>query len=291
MRRLGGRTFAYLLVSVFGFAPCAGQSPSILDAVRILDPALQVSVAAHIPTSACIGSSPWFCDSTYYNGDKLAIGVDAAGNHYSLTSARILQETNQDTYYFSLQRLDTAGVMTDIAYLYSRRCRNAPIQCTYQDIFEYRLTPLLDVTNGRILIGLRVTYIGSGEQDNGMVAISGLPTLFDTLLTFVPSGQALKAVMPAHPDGFRSADSVQIWVGDVRTLPDWSLAEPLSCAAAMNPSPYQVVTVPDTLPEPPVGHGRYYLTADVSGPDRRLGRQYVDDAFSARDPSTLPICQ
>jgi hypothetical protein len=153
-----------------------------------------------------------------------------------------------------------------------------------------------DVTNGILLIGMDRQIVDpatglSLEEDRGIVAVSGLPKLFDTLLTFVPGGQSLTAVIPAHPDGFRSADSLQIWTGDVRTLPDWSQAQPLTCNAATSPTPGQVVTIADTLPDPPVGHGRYYLTASVSGPDRRFGRQYVQGTYSARDPNTLPVCQ
>ena len=58
-----------------------------------------------------------------------------------------------------------------------------------------------------------------------------------------------------------------------------------------SPTPGQVVMVQDTLPDPPYGEGRYYITAWQHGADRRLGRQYVNGAFSARDPSTLPVCQ
>jgi len=112
-----------------------------------------------------------------------------------------------------------------------------------------------------------------------------------TLLTFIPGQQAMNILTPAHPDGFRSADSLQVWTGNVRTMPDWSQAQPLACMAAQNPSPGQIVNVADTLPEPPVGEGRYYLVASQSGADRRLGRQYVNGAFSARLPAGLPVCQ
>jgi hypothetical protein len=158
----------------------------------------------------------------------------------------------------------------------------------------YFNTPLyLDVTNGRILIFMfRSVRNSSTEIDTvvGILEISGLPKLFDTLLTFEPSAQTLSAVTPAHPDGFRSADSFQVWTGDVRSLPDWSKAEPLACNAAPSPTPGQVVSVADTFPDPPAGFVQYYLTASVNGSDRRLGRQYQDGAFSARQPVGLPVC-
>jgi hypothetical protein len=128
-------------------------------------------------------------------------------------------------------------------------------------------------------------------HDAGFITVSGLPTMFDTLLTFVPGGQSLAAMSPAHPDGFRSADALQVWTGDVRSLPDYSQAQPLSCDAATTPTPGQLVSIADTLPDPQRGEARYYVVASQSGTQRRLGRQFVNGAFSARDPASLPICQ
>ena len=90
-----------------------------------------------------------------------------------------------------------------------------------------------------------------------LLTISGLPKMFDTLLTFVPPGQTISLLTPAYPDGFRSADSFQLWAGDVRTLPDWSRATAVSCVAAAPPQPGQLVSVADTLPDPAAGQARY----------------------------------
>jgi hypothetical protein len=152
----------------------------------------------------------------------------------------------------------------------------------------------LDAVNGILYLRGNVIESWAGQQfaaDGGLVKITGFPTMFDTLLTFVPGQQAMNIITPAMPDGFRSADSLQVWTGDVRTMPDWSKAQPLACTAAASPIPGQVVTVPDALPDPAVGRGRYYLVASQTGPDRRLGRQYLNGAFSGRDPSMLPVCQ
>lgn len=152
-----------------------------------------------------------------------------------------------------------------------------------------------DLTNGLLRIYLDRTYSDPTTgvdlaHDSGVITVNGLPKLFDTFLSFVPEGHAMNIVAPAHPDGFRSADSFQVWTGDIRSMPDWSEAQPLTCISAQNPTPGQVVTVPDTLPDPAVGQGRYYLVASQSGQDRRLGRQYVNGAFSARDTAGLPEC-
>lgn len=123
------------------------------------------------------------------------------------------------------------------------------------------------------------------------IAIGGLPTLFDNLMTFVPGQPALQIATAAMPDGFRSADAMQVWTGSIRSMPDWSRAEPLTCETAAIPIPGQVVGVPDSLPDPPLGEGRYYLVASQSGSERRLGRQQRNGVFSARDPIALPVCR
>jgi hypothetical protein len=144
----------------------------------------------------------------------------------------------------------------------------------------------VDATAGRIYLSIL-----HGGCDGSIIALTGLPTMFDTLLTFVPGGGAFTAQTPAHPDGFRSAESLEVWTGSVRSMPDWSQAQPLACMAAQNPAPGQIVKVADTLPDPPIGEGRYYLIASQSGSDRRLGRQYLNGAFSARQPAGLPVCR
>jgi hypothetical protein len=115
--------------------------------------------------------------------------------------------------------------------------------------------------------------------------------IFNTLPTLVHGQPALNIQPPAMTDRFRSADSLQVWTGNIRCMPDWSQAQPLACMATQNPAPGQIVSVADTLADPPVGQGRYYLVASQSGSDRRLGRQYVNGAFSARQPAGLPVCQ
>jgi hypothetical protein len=153
------------------------------------------------------------------------------------------------------------------------------------------------VTNGLLNIRESVDLQVPGDAlfERGLVRVSGFPMMFDTLLTFIPGQQALNILTPAHPDGFRSADALQVWTGNVRSMPDWSQAEPLTCQAAANPVPRQIVSIADTLPDPAIGEGRYYLVASQSGADRRLGRQYVNGAFSgsspkSRDPGWVSSC-
>jgi hypothetical protein len=280
------------------------QSVSIGEAIEPLIPGLTVRVVREIPRDAgggdrCAGTSPtiWECVGSpafppaWTTYGAFTIGFDAAGNAYHVSG--VSTDFGADKHGIILRRVSPAGVMEDVAGLVKQVCLSA--NCFTQNRFD-PTGAIIDVTGGRVWITVSASYCDYGLSPPcagttvGTVEISGLPTLFDTLLTFAPGGQ-LAALVPAHPDGFRNADSMQVWTGDVRTMPDWSQAEPLTCYAAMSPAPGQVVTIADTLPDPPAGHGRYYLTASVNGADRRLGRQYVAGAFSARDPARLPVCQ
>jgi len=154
--------------------------------------------------------------------------------------------------------------------------------------------PSIDLVHGTITFAAEGetlnAFPGASVRESTIITINGLPQLYDEMLSFVPGGSALSLTTAVLPDAFRSADSVQVWTGNVRSMPDWSQAEPLTCTAAINPTPGQVLLVADSLQDPSLNEGRYYVAANVSGGERRLGRQYVTGSFSARDPSSLPAC-
>ena len=292
------RYFPYRLVviAVFGLTamPTSANALDLSGSIYPLIPGLTVRVVSQSPranrTDSCRAGSgdeapPLDCRPGV---STTLLGYDAGGSQYNVTgdtynvyvdgavvgSGRIISRINTTGSSEAVAILSTEG-LTDGGILVSR-------------IYMGSLT--FDVTNGRILVPVTATYSdGIPTAVSALIEISGFPKLFDTLLTFVPGG-TLAALTPGFPDGFRSAGSMQVWTGDVRSMPDWSQAQPLACMAATSPAPGQVVTVDDTLHNPPVGHGRYYLSASVSGADRRLGRQYVIGAFSARDPGSLPVC-
>jgi len=183
----------------------------------------------------------------------LTIGADAAGNSYFIsipTSGSLALTFDGDHYGVILQRMDRAGVVHDLLRMFSTIYFNdgtSFVQYGY-------LTPfVIDTINGTITLALSTDIRNLPCQNTiGIVQILGLPKTFDTLLSFVPSGQTLAALTPGLPDGFRSADSLQAWTGNVRTLPDWSRATPLVCSAAISPSPGQLVSFSDPLPDPPI---------------------------------------
>ena len=284
-------------------APTFAQPYSIASGLVPIAPGVTITVVRE----ASLTSSPNYCSgfphpsecdapsaTSPYLGDlpKSPIGVDAAGSAYKIDLVGYSLGDGDGTY---LQRTMRDGVTENVVSLYRQRCLDPPA-CTVGAYYS-RSTPFfLDVTNGRILI-ISSADIRSKPFDQpidyrvGILEVSGLPQMFDSLLTFVPTGQSLAILTPAHPDGFRSVDSLQLWTGDVRTLPVWSQATPVTCSAATNPNPGQLLSVDDALPEPALGAGRYYVVASQNGADRRLGRQYIEGAYSARNPSGLLACQ
>ncbi len=282
------------LIGLFNAGTLTAQSISITDCIQPIAPGLTVRAVREEPrdpagANCSPDAGPWECspEGGTVTGAALwtSAGTDAAGNTYVLAG-----DASAPASYWHLQRINETGATEEVAQITRVLCTDVNCQigksCT--------LGPLnLDVTNGRIVIPVLAELfdvVGAYELKMGIVELSGLPTMFDTLLTFVPGG-TLAALTPAHPDGFRVADSLQVWTGNVRAMPDWSQAQPLACLAATAPAPGQVVTVADTLPDPPVGEGRYYLMASQSGPNRRLGRAYINGAVVARDPVGLPVCQ
>jgi hypothetical protein len=285
-----------ILTAGVGGQPLLSQSSVLLDAIELHDPMLTADVHFSAQAGDCFAPSGdpinLGCDVT--DAWPLQSQVGADGSTYEVDYSGNTAYCSEGLVFFRLVRITRAKSIIEVARVYLNRC----MECTgglCTRVLVSSLRPLFDLTNGVVnLKGYVTERDDTGHvlaNDRGWIEVSGLPSLFDTLLTFVPGQTALNILTPAMPDGFRSVDSLQVWSGDVRSMPDWSQARPLACMAAQDPMPGQVVTVHDWLPDPAVGQGRYYLVASQSGPDRRLGRQYVNGAFSARQPAGLPLCQ
>jgi len=286
-----------IVTGAFSIGVSHSDPISILDAVRVVDPSLTVSVKwVTTSTPACSPYPPgyeWVCAGAGQLSSN-DVGEDALGQHYFTGPIGEVPDTVANTRGWPLQGIDSQGHVVTVAYLLSARCRGG-VPCTNQDIFTYSSFGaskiILDIVRGTLTLGVYANYDNNDNTQAGILEVRGLSSLFDTLLTFIPPGQTLSMRTPVLPDGFRAADSLQVWTGNVRTLPDWSQAQPLACMAATSPAPGQLVSVADALPDPSAGEGRYYVVASQSGAQRRLGREYVNSGFSARDPAGLPVCQ
>ena len=121
--------------------------------------------------------------------------------------------------------------------------------------------------------------------------LRGLPSLSDVLQTFQPPA-TLGFYVPSIPEGFPAADWFDTYYGDLATVGDWSQAQPLQCGyPSTPPAAGDYLTVADTLPDPPPGTGRYYVTAVTHQGQRRYGRKSMNGVLSGRDPAVLPGCE
>jgi hypothetical protein len=124
-----------------------------------------------------------------------------------------------------------------------------------------------------------------------MAAISGFATTFEILQTYTPKSDEVSFVVPYMPEGFQHADYFDTYYGDLSTVGDWSLAQPLQCGyPATNPSVGDYLTVDDPLPDPVPGTGRYYVTAVNYQGERRYGSKAAGGTLTGRDPALLPEC-
>jgi hypothetical protein len=276
----------------------AARAISIVEGFAAPAPGISFQVLREVPDTPALCATPpiaFECSAGAlgFSGGVHVAGTDAAGAIYSIFGPHRLLTQEIDGYL--LRRITTSGADENVAIVAQKTCpfqqQMGTCQFTWKE-YSYGNTLTLDLMQGRILVAvLAVEMTGGLETDRkrGVVEIRGLPAALDVALTYVPPNQ-LVALTPGHPDGFESVDTMQIWAGDVRTMPDWGQAQPVACEAALGPMPGQLVTVTDTLPDPPVGTGRYYLVSTVNAGERRLGRQYLGSGFSARNPTALPLC-
>jgi hypothetical protein len=289
----------FLFFSVSGTLVYA-QDISVADGFYAYVPGVRVDVVRQESAdTACQGQFPPIeCELASDEGGLFGpgtLGIDAAGSIYYTVQAGndVFDSGGTKIGIDGRTILRTSGnPAAQVAVLMRQLCLGGDPCPIYKPTFAYQ-TPIFDVSNGRVVVEVHAenfSFANGTRTSNqvGLIAISGLPTMFDTLVTFTPGGN-LSALVPGHPDGFRSADSLQVWTGPLGTMPDWSLAQALACNASGASG--QVVTVGDALPDPAPGTGRYYLTASKSGADRRLGRQYINGQYLPRNPAGLPACQ
>lgn len=126
---------------------------------------------------------------------------------------------------------------------------------------------------------------------NWIARLSGFAPLFEILQTYTPPASALSFAVPAMPEGMRAADHFDTYWGDLTPRVDFTQARALQCGfPATPPNAGDYLTVPDPLPNPDAGHGRWYLTAATYQGETRSGRKSLRGHLSGRDSSLLPAC-
>lgn len=196
-------------------------------------------------------------------------GFDAAGNFYTLNGQADVENSPRE-----ILRIAPNGDQEVIAVSLTNG-RGNPNSLS------------VDSVNGRI-------YLCQGAGGGGlgsMVALTGLPILFDVFQTFVPDTTSLAFTVPAMPEGMGGADHFDTYTGTIGNY-DFSQAQSLQCNYPMPvPEVGDYLTVADTLPTPTPGTGRWYLTAVNYQGETRYGRKNIGGVLSGRDPAVLPVCQ
>ena len=154
-----------------------------------------------------------------------------------------------------------------------------------------------DEERGRLLIPMASdVYRQGGNPPNygggaWLMAIDGFAREFDILNSYIPDLSAIAFRAPSMAFGFPAVDQFDTFYGDISALGDFTQAHPLQCDYPSSPPQVgDYLTVADTLPDPPAGHGRYYITAATYQGQTRYGRQGHQGHLSGRDPALLPVC-
>ncbi len=265
---------------------------TMLDEVQIIDLNLSAEVVWEIPNATA------YCNSKPPTLDRLAcplrspdefwIGTDAAGNSYG-----VLVADEPLGSYFDLHRRP-AGTRFDHHVV---RITKRVEQVFGQPVKLYAAGPWeVDLTHGWLLIHFRGQCLtaacqASGDTSEylGLLRITGLPSLIEIANSFTPAG-ALTFGVPVHPEGLPTGERFDVYVGDVGTVADLSLAQPFACDAAPAAVPGRRVVIPDPLAPPAPGQARYYLTAVTGGGLVRAGSMRVGGVTYGRDASRLPPC-
>ncbi|HET8948760.1 MAG TPA: hypothetical protein VFQ07_17410 [Candidatus Polarisedimenticolia bacterium] len=169
----------------------------------------------------------------------------------------------------------------------------------FADTFYYskfdNVSVALDPFNGVLYVEMTISnYSFTTQVSNRLtqVAITGLPTLFDIMLTYQP-GQSLSWTTPQRPLGLTSADRFEVYTGALGHTPLFQDAQPIACSLPASGAPAfgEVIAIPDPLPDPPIGEGRYVVVAAERAGEVRYGRQRMGGVTSGRNPADFPACQ
>jgi len=150
----------------------------------------------------------------------------------------------------------------------------------------------VDVSTGRMDLAILNNWNVTGTNPNypERIVVSGLPTLFDVLVTYTPTTEVLVGAA-ARPEGHLSPlDAQDVLTGNVRDLPDFSKATRV-CGVIPAPDAGQGATIADPLPAPGSRQASYFLVASRSGADTRMGRSASGGQYQGRPVAGLPLCQ
>lgn len=271
-------------------APAMGWS--LLDEVTVLDPSVSVQMDFELPFAKN------YCESLPENLDRLEceilqvedfwFGVDAAGNRYGVIST-----ADPNGTYFDVLRRPPGSQLSEPVLRITKRTEFVFGEPTKIQVSGHWT---VDPSGGEMTLTFRgqcLTAACAAQSDvgehMGTMRVSGLPGLFEIAASYVPPS-TVSFVVPAVPEGLPTGSRMDVYAGSLASLPDFSQAQAVQCDVASGLPPGAVLSIGDSLGDPPPGEGRYYVAAVVSGGDRRIGRRTESGQLTARDPAGLPAC-
>ncbi len=197
-----------------------------------------------------------------------------------------------------LELLRFDGTTESVVAYVDERCNLPPYG---EDGIGFHSSVRFDEEQGRMIFRMTSECKGPGCTNGGGqvfydsvhwgVAVHGFTTTFEILQSYTPTSGPISFRVPYMPEGFQGADWFDTYYGDLATVGDWSRAQALECGyPATTPASGDFMTVDDSLPNPPPGQGRYYVTAVSYQGERRYGRKAMGGVLSGRDPAVLPVC-
>lgn len=285
-------------VALFCLLPALASNPGEpLDCSDwvFLEPGLSCSVSVPLPCA----------NSRFCHGIQEEVAADNEGG-----LLRIEQEVLGDvfcpgmTYAVASYRVKivrrSAGITETLAYIESRCGQPGALDRVTHSQYEGLL---FDDKLGRLYVPLQVNctpddgtcvyQVPGGETQGGawLAAIDGFTTTFEIFQTYTPTVNTISYRVPYMPEGFPAASYFDTYYGDLATAGNWSKAQPLQCGyPASPPHVGDYLTVTDPLPDPPLNHGRYYVTAVYYMGQTRYGRKSSGGVLMGRDPAALPAC-
>jgi hypothetical protein len=210
---------------------------------------------------------------------------------------RLLTLESTETIFGSRIELTArdAGGTTVIAEIAGRE---NPLLSTRDFVRPPNPTMSFDAVNGVLVITLQsscfadnggtCTYVARGWR----AEIPGFTPLLDIFQSYEPASSSLSFVVPKHPEGLATADFFDTFVG---VLPvDFAEAQGLECGITAPdgtaPVAGDLIMVADTLPQPSLGEGYWYVTAVNEAGSFRYGRASTSGTLHGRDPALFPTC-
>ena len=246
---------------------------------------------------------------SWWQGKGSGFATDNQGNILMLRFTYIETYSGGDNTLARLELIRTNGLSESVlAYVEDRH--HATGRDALRPLYQWDteidrgVTPWLngytvdaltfDRSGGRVLIFVtsRCGLCDDYADKDWVVAIEGFTTTFEVLQSYEPTSGPVSFRVPYMPEGFPAASYFDTYYGDLATVGDWSKAQPLHCGdPATAPHVGDYLTVPDPLPDPPLNHGRYYVTAVNYMGQVRYGRKSSGGVLDGRDPEQMPVCE